>query len=509
MKINYLLIIIFSIYANLVLSQKKYSKEVDDVSLNNFFSTHKAYVVYEEEVKELYKNNNSFFWYKENQISEFAVLMYNATCKIGEEGLPREIPYQKEIDNLFKVSKKMTPKKQNDILLTCLYYYYIDKVFKGLSIDKSIKTGWKIPRKRDDYITSLSLNSGSKEDFILQNQLLFNQYYQLKFALQKYSKIALAGGWDSIPHEIKEEVKPNDVCELIKTIRHRLFIEGYVMNDSKSKLYDKELENGIIMYQEHHGMIPNVSINDALLASLNVSVKERMECIAVNMERCRWINPKHEMNYIAVNIPSFMLFYFKNKDTIFSSKVVVGKEMNRTVVFSGILKQIIFNPYWNVPSSILKNEILPAIRKNPNYLKQHQMEWKNGKVRQKPGDNNALGRVKFIFPNSNNIYLHDTPQKALFNEEKRAFSHGCIRVEKACELAVILMHENYGWTEQQTIDAMQHNTQKMYTLLKQLPVYIVYFTAWADTSGNVFFFPDIYKRDKVLAEMIFEEVHEK
>ena len=317
------------------------------------------------------------------------------------------------------------------------------------------------------------------------------------------------GGWNSISHEIKEEIKPNDVCDLITDIRHRLFIEGYLSNDSKSKLYDKELENGIIMYQEHHGMIPNTSINNALLTSLNVSVKERIECIAVNMERCRWINPEHEINYIAVNIPSFMLFYFKNNEPIFSSKVVVGKEMNKTVVFSGILKQIIFNPYWNVPSSILKNEILPAIRKNPNYLKQHQMEWSNGKVRQKPGDNNALGRVKFIFPNSNNIYLHDTPLKALFNEEKRAFSHGCIRVEKACELAVILIQENYGWTEQQTISVMQHNTQKMYPLIKQLPVYIVYFTAWADSSGNAFFFPDIYKRDKVLVEMLFEQVSEK
>lgn len=509
MKINNFLILIISIYTNLVLSQNISANEVDVVSLNNFFKTHKAFVIYEDEVKELYKNDHSFFWYQGNQISEYAELMYNAACKIGEEGLPKEIPYQREIDKLFKVSKKMTPKKQDDILLTCLYYYYTDKVYMGLSIDKSIKTGWRITRKRENYIKWLSLTSESKEDLILEKKLLFNQYYQLKLALQKYSKIDLAGGWDSIPHEIKEEIKPNDVSDLIKDIRHRLFIEGYLSNDSKSKLYDKELENSIIIYQEHHGMIPQVNINKTLLTSLNVSVKERIECIAVNMERCRWINPNHEMNYIAVNIPSFMLFYFKNNEPVFRSKVVVGKEMNKTVVFSGILKQIIFNPYWNVPSSILKKEILPAIRKNSLYLKQHQMEWHNGKVRQKPGDNNALGRVKFIFPNSSNIYLHDTPLKTLFNEEKRAFSHGCIRVEKACELAVKLMQENYGWTEQQTLNAMQHNTQKMYPLTKHLPVYIVYFTAWSDTSGNAFFFPDIYKRDKILSEMLFEQVSEK
>ena len=168
------------------------------------------------------------------------------------------------------------------------------------------------------------------------------------------------------------------------------------------------------------------------------------------------------------------------------------------------MSYLAFSPYWNVPNSILKNEIQPAIAKNPNYLAEHNMEWHGERVRQKPGKNNSLGLVKFMFPNSNNIYLHDTPAKSLFAKEERALSHGCVRVEKARELAIAITKKDGNWTEQKVDAAMHKNSENTYQLKEKIPVYLTYFTAWADENGNVVFFDDIYKRDDRLAHMLYK-----
>jgi murein L,D-transpeptidase YcbB/YkuD len=150
-------------------------------------------------------------------------------------------------------------------------------------------------------------------------------------------------------------------------------------------------------------------------------------------------------------------------------------------------------------------EILPAIKKNKKYLSKHNMEWYKGNVRQKPGGNNSLGLVKFLFPNNNNIYLHDTPSKKLFNEEKRAFSHGCIRVEKPKELANLILEGDTNWTPEKIDAAMNKGKESWYTLKNKIPVYIGYFTAWVDNDGAINFYKDIYERDERLAAMLLEE----
>jgi murein L,D-transpeptidase YcbB/YkuD len=183
--------------------------------------------------------------------------------------------------------------------------------------------------------------------------------------------------------------------------------------------------------------------------------------------------------------------------------VVVGKDLNETVVFSGMMSSIVFSPYWNVPRSILKKEILPGIAKNEDYLSQHDMEWYNGNVRQKPGPKNSLGLVKFLFPNSNAIYLHDTPSKGLFDEEKRAFSHGCIRLEKPKELAYLIMQDDRNWSTEKIDAAMTSGEEKWYTLKNKIPVYIGYFTSWVDNEGEVHFYDDVYSRDNRLAALLF------
>ena len=227
----------------------------------------------------------------------------------------------------------------------------------------------------------------------------------------------------------------------------------------------------------------------------------------VNMERCRWIPSgiTKSKEYIVVNIPSYHLTYFKNGEPVLRSNVVVGKVMHQTIIFSGMMKFVVFSPYWNVPKSIVENEIKPELAKNKNYLEEHNMERVKGQIRQKPGPQNSLGLVKFLFPNSNNIYLHDSPAKSLFDRSHRAFSHGCIRVQKPQELANKIMEDDKEWTPEKIDSTMHGGKEVWYTLKERIPVYIGYFTAWVDDQNQIHFYDDVYKRDKRLAELIFND----
>jgi murein L,D-transpeptidase YcbB/YkuD len=207
-----------------------------------------------------------------------------------------------------------------------------------------------------------------------------------------------------------------------------------------------------------------------------------------------------------VNIPSFTLTYFKEGKPVIVSKVVVGKSMNKTAVFSGQMNQIIFSPYWNVPPSILRKEILPAIAKNSNYLAKHDMEWVGNRVRQRPGPQNALGQVKFVFPNSHIIYMHDTPSKTLFDKEQRAFSHGCIRVARPRDLAIEVLEGDTNWTVEKIDAAMNREVEKTYNLKTRIPVYIGYFTAWVDREGQIHFYEDIYGHDDRLSTILLSDL---
>jgi murein L,D-transpeptidase YcbB/YkuD len=198
----------------------------------------------------------------------------------------------------------------------------------------------------------------------------------------------------------------------------------------------------------------------------------------------------------------------EGKNKVFDMNVVVGKEGHSTTMFTGDLNQVVFSPYWNVPESIVKNEILPAINRNPGYLENQNMEITNSggdlpEIRQKPGPKNSLGKVKFLFPNSFNIYFHDTPAKSLFNQDKRAYSHGCIRLSDPPKLANYLLRNQSEWTPQAIDEAMNAGEEKTVRLKKSVPVVITYYTAWVDEGGQVNFREDIYGHDAALAKKVF------
>lgn len=483
------------------------SNKIDTTEIRMFFKKHPKLIVFQNEVTRLYKKHNTYFWYDPDSISEFAQAFYSNIGQINEEGLYIKIPYQEELDQIFQYDTNSKPNAESELLITSIYFFYNDKVCNGLPEQNSKLTGWNLPRERisysaflDSIVKELELKKEYKHEY-------FNQYYALKKVLKKYIEIKNNGGW--MPVELDKTIRflqEGDSSITVKQIRTRLFSEGFIDEDSGKLLFDKTLFSGIVKYENTQNRNFEHKITADLIKLLNVSVDDRIKTISVNMERCRWISPKiNDANeYIAVNIPSFRLFYFRDSRPYLTSKVIVGKEFNKTSVFSGKISYIVFSPYWNVPNSIYKKEILPQLKKNPDYLQNQNMEWFNGKVRQKPGPNNALGLVKFIFPNSNNIYLHDTPLKSLFQKEKRAFSHGCIRVEKAHELALAIMQKEADWSAEKLNAALHLEKESVYMLKQTIPVYIAYFTAWADENGNIAFYDDIYNRDSILGKMLYE-----
>jgi len=252
------------------------------------------------------------------------------------------------------------------------------------------------------------------------------------------------------------------------------------------------------------GLSTDGAAGPAVFREMNVPVEKRIEQIIVNMERSRWVPVNLQSNYIVVNIPEYKLHVYENNKLIWNMDVVVGQPAHKTVIFNGEIKYIVFSPYWNIPPGIMRNEVLPGIRANSNYLARHNMEWNGGNVRQKPGPNNSLGLVKFLFPNSFDIYLHDTPAKSLFGESSRAFSHGCIRLADAAKMADYLLRNDSAWNTTSIYNAMHAGREKYVTLKQTEPVFIAYFTSWVTGNGVLNFRNDVYQRDGRLADAILK-----
>ena len=271
-------------------------------------------------------------------------------------------------------------------------------------------------------------------------------------------------------------------------------------------------------------MPTNGKLDVKTIAALNITIEDRIKQILINLERLRWIPGTIEDDYLIVNIPEYKLHVIENNKLLWETNVVVGKEAKRTSIFRGNIARIILNPYWNIPNSIINEEILPKLQQNKNYLESNNMEVLSGDkvidatkidwskytknipflIRQKPGLENALGKMKFLFPNNFNIYLHDTPAKELFNQGRRDFSHGCIRVENPKKLALYLLEKNRGWNADK-VDQVLKTTQETGIAIKpKMPVYIVYFTAWVDSNNQLNFRNDIYNLDEQLGKVLFE-----
>lgn len=410
--------------------------------------------------------------------------------------------------------------QQLDVLLTVKFFDYAHKVYGGTT-KKASDLEWFIPRKKKNY--QVLLDSLVSSELCKNLQEPINQYYiRLRIQLKQYRTIQKQGGFPFIETSKKIVALGQNDSSLIQ-VKHYLVLTGDWASNDRTPIFTDSLLQALTNFQYRMGLKETGKITPETIIELNKPIELRIKQMMVNIERLRWIPVQLEKQYILVNIPAFKLHVFEAGKPIWSTNVVVGKEVRQTSIFRGNLSQVILNPYWGVPTSIVRNEILPRLKKNPAYLENNDMEVFSGStiidpstinwaaykgnvpfdIRQKPGNNNALGKMKFMFPNNYHIYLHDTPSKSLFGESSRAFSHGCIRVENPRWLAYYLSKNNEAWTKDRIDETLETDTQIGIRIVPTVPVYIVYFTAWVDDKGLLNFRNDLYHLDTKLADEIF------
>ena len=332
-------------------------------------------------------------------------------------------------------------------------------------------------------------------------------YAAMKDHLKKYYDAAKSGEWQPIPATAKG-LKKGSSSPAVAALKKRLQLTGDLTGGDTTAVYNDSVVTAIKNYQQRHGLLPSGVVNDSTIQSLNVPVEKRIEQLVLNMNRMLWTPQIKDSNLIQVNIPEYMLYVHADSGKAMDMQVIVGRGGTNTMMFNGDLNQIVFSPYWNVPESIVRDEIMPKMKNNPNYLKSENMEIVNQKdsipvIRQLPGAKNSLGRVKFLFPNNYDIYLHDTPDKNLFARKDRALSHGCIRVAKPEELAAYLLRGQSEWTPEKIREAMNSGKEQTVKLNNPVPVAITYYTAWVDRNGQLNFRDDVYKHDDRTARMMF------
>jgi L,D-transpeptidase YcbB len=345
------------------------------------------------------------------------------------------------------------------------------------------------------------------------------EYLRLKAALADYRTLAAAGGWPTIADG--PTLKPGMVDPRVAQLRARLDVPA---QGGDSTLFDPALAAAVEQFQARHGLEQDGVVGQNTLAALNVPVDERIRQILLNLERRRWMADDPGARYVFVNLADFELKVVEEPRTVFDTRVVVGAPYHRTPVFSGEMTYLEINPYWNVPPSIARNELLPKIRQDPGYLAAnnfellsdwsdsarvldpHSIDWRavtperfTYKLRQGPGPGNALGHIKFMFPNRFNIYLHDTPARGLFARDVRDFSHGCIRVQNPETFGAFVLDRQPGWSQDAIKAAIATGQRRIVTLDQPLPVHIAYLTAWVNKDGSVNFRRDVYGRDAILA----------
>ena len=480
----------------------------DSTSIPSFFKQYPKLKTYEKDLLKFYSGRNfTYAWFDENGLIEQAGNLFNKIENISEEGINTQLYYEEDLHKMLDNDSSLSfTEKANisvELMLTAQYFFYAQKIWTGIS-DKALREiDWGLPRKKLSYEAILDSLLEAPSSTFMKNEPVFRQYGLLKENLKKYRAIQAGSRWKQIKAD-KKSYRSGDSSKVITDIREHLFLVGDLASNNGSPVYDQELEEGIKKFQQRYGLTEDGVIGKSFIEELNYPLEKRIEQLIVNMERCRWLPLALRKDYIVVNIPEFSFHAFENDTLAWSMKVVVGTELNKTAVFSGMMNNVVFSPYWNVPSGILAKEVLPAIRRNSNYLEKNHMEWNGKSVRQKPGPWNALGKVKFLFPNSHSIYLHDTPSKSLFSRDQRAFSHGCIRVEDPRRLAIYVLRHQPEWTEEKIDEAMNAEKEKYVKINQPIPVIITYLTAWVNPKGQLNFRKDIYKRDSRLAKMIIE-----
>ena len=480
-----------------------------------------------------HKKGLSPLWVKAQGPGHRATIILDTLKKAGEEGLDPDDYGVPQMDLLWH-SLEPSSLARLDTLITFNLIKYIHDVSRG-----QIKLRYIEPilfaEAGDVDLDPLAMVNKVLSVTDLSSYLAslppdHRHYRDLKKALNVYRDLYQQGGWEKIP--AGKTIRPGDSDHRMPALLKRLAITGDVQLpvEDNTMVYGEDLIPCVKQFQIRHGLSPDGVVGPATLGALNIPVHSAVRKIMINMDRWRWQEHFLGDKYILVNIAGFNLSGFESGQLKIHFPVIVGKLQHQTPVFSDRVMYIDFNPYWNITPSIARNEELPGLRKDPLHLvKRHirlfsswksdaveldstTMDWHNitraqmagFKLRQDPGPWNALGTVKFIFPNKYDVYMHDTPTQNLFSRSTRNFSHGCIRVSDPPGLALfILSGNNSGWTLEKIKAILDSGKRTVIRPEESVPVHITYQTAWVDKDGLICFSRDIYDRDRKLARALF------
>ena len=439
--------------------------------------------------------------------------------------------------DIYSSNGSLTQKVDLEFKIAQLYKGYVDYTLYG-SINwgafqgrlynlraKNIKGAWVTYKPKFTAVSLLesAVMSGSLEEMLKKSTPKEYHYKELKGALLKYLEIEKQGGWQHI--SLTGTLKVGKSYAVVPTLRERLKISGDYKTcaSNESKVYDKCLKEAVIHFQKRHGLTAKGKIGKETIKALNVPIELRIKQIRLNLDRIKWLHERNAKRHIMINIPAFTLYFEEDGKLRQTMRVITGKRKNPTPIFSNIVKTIVLNPHWNVPKSIIQKEMIPKLMKNPNAMARRGIEihrgWGKDAVKvnggsidwsqyrysktmpfrfaQVPGYKNALGKVKFLFPNQFSVYMHDTPNKRLFNRNKRAFSHGCIRLHKPRELLKTFSTFNETVDFEKSQKKLKGKRKAYLNLTNQVPVDVIYLTSYVDYEGVLQFRNDVYGYDKM------------
>jgi murein L,D-transpeptidase YcbB/YkuD len=421
---------------------------------------------------------------------------------------------------------------QMDLLLTDAFLLLSSHLSGGRVNPETLHTDWLLSEHNVDILAVLhnAVSETQIDQAIDRLRPAHDGYTGLRLALRQLHVVEEQGGWSAIPEG--PTLRPEERNDRVLDLRRRLQMEdGLVAAElsEEPERFDPDLVECLKRFQARHGLEPDGAVGRRTLEELNVSAKDRIRQIELNLERWRWLPDDPGERYIRVNIADYSLTVVEHKEVVLSMRVVVGRPMRRTPVFSASMTYMVISPYWTVPLTIATEDMLPQVIEDDSYFDRQAIKvyygWEEGsaaidprlidwhaytkrnfpfRLVQEPGPSNALGQLKFMFPNNFSVYLHDTPHRSLFGKVQRDFSSGCIRVENALSLAEYLLKENPNWTPEKLRAAVKKNQQQIVRVDPPLPVHLLYMTAWVDEKGVLQFRKDIYKRDRQLDRALKE-----